>query len=134
MQISIFEEVKQLNFPFGSYAVVGGGVMEAHGIRNHGDVDIIVTREFVEKLKNHGWELVHGKNNVIKKGNYEIDVDFKYGDYQPDHEGLIRDAEIIKGVPFMRLEELIKFKKALGRDKDKKDIALVKRYLIKQKI
>lgn len=44
---------------------------------------------------------------------------------------MIRNAEIIEGVPFIRLSELIKFKMALGRDKDKKDIELIEQYLIK---
>jgi hypothetical protein len=47
---------------------------------------------------------------------------------------LIRNAEIIDGVPFIKLDELIKFKKALGRDKDKKDVELIEQYLIKTKI
>jgi hypothetical protein len=134
MQISIFEEVKKLNFPFGNYAVIGGGVMEAHGIRNHGDVDIIVTREFFEKLKNDGWKLVQGKNNILKKGNYEVDADYRYGKYQPNQKELIKNAEIINDFPFIKLEELIKFKQALDRDKDKKDIELINNYLANKAI
>ncbi|MEX0651862.1 MAG: hypothetical protein WD509_00220 [Candidatus Paceibacterota bacterium] len=40
--MNIFERVKRLNFPFGEYVVVGGGVMEAYGLRNAGDLDIVV--------------------------------------------------------------------------------------------
>jgi len=131
---SIFDEVKKLNFPSDQYAVIGGGVMSAHGIRNYGDIDLIVIRDLFEKLKTQGWTPVQGKNNVLKNGNYEVDVDYKYQEYQPDHEELIRNAEVIDGVPFIRLNELIKFKKALGRDKDKKDVELIEQYLIKHKI
>lgn len=132
--MSIFEDVKKLNLPKGKYAVVGSGVMSAHDIRSHNDVDLIVTKDLFKVLKNSGWCDVSNRNSVLKKDNYEIDSDFKYGEYHPDHEELIRDAEIIEGVPFIRLDELIKFKKALGRDKDKKDIDLIEQYLIKQKI
>ena len=116
------------------YAVVGSGVMSAHDIRPHHDVDLIVTKNLFETLKNDGWQSVPNRNSVLKNGNYEVDVDYKYGEYHPDHNGLIRNAEIIDGVPFIRLGELIKFKKALGRDKDKKDIELIEQYLIKNKI
>lgn len=131
---NIFDEVKNLNFPPGQYAVIGGGVMSAHGIRNYGDIDLIVNRDLFEKLKKQGWTPVQGKKNVLKNGNYEVDADYKYGAYQPDHEELIRNAEIIEGVAFIRLNELIKFKRALGRDKDKKDVELIEQYLIKKKI
>ncbi len=132
--MTIFEEVKKLNLPIGQYAVVGSGVMSAHDIRLHHDVDLIVTKNLFEILKDSGWQSVPNRNSVLKNGNYEVDADYKYGEYQPDHDGLIGNAEIIEGVPFIRLSELIKFKMALGRDKDKKDIELIEQYLIKQKI
>ena len=132
--MTIFEDVKKLNLPIGQYAVVGSGVMSAYGIRPHHDVDLIVTKNLFVILKNSGWQSVPNRNGVLKSGNYEVDADYKYRENQPDHDELIRNAEIIEGVPFIRLSELIKFKTALGRDKDKKDIELIEQYLIKQKI
>ena len=132
--MTIFEDVKKLNLSIGQYAVVGSGVMSAHGIRPHHDVDLIVTKNLFEILKNSGWHSVPNRDSVLKKDNYEADADYKYGEYLPDHDELIRNAEIIEGVPFIRLSELIKFKTALGRDKDKKDVELIEQYLIKQKI
>ena len=132
--MTIFEEVKKLNLPVDQYAVVGSGVMSAHGIRPHHDVDLIVTKNLFEVLKNNRWQSVPNRNSILKKDNYEVDADYKYGEYQPNHEELIRNAEIIESVPFISLSELIKFKKALGRDKDKKDIELIEQYLIKKKI
>jgi len=40
--MNIFERVKKLNLPLGEYVVIGGGILEALGIRNTNDVDIIV--------------------------------------------------------------------------------------------
>jgi len=132
--MTIFEEVKKLNLPVDQYAVVGSGVMSAYGIRPHHDVDLIVTKNLFGVLKNNGWQGVPNRNSVLKKDNYEVDADYKYGEYQPNHEELIRNVDIIEGVPFISLSELIKFKKALGRDKDNKDIELIEQYLIKKKI
>ncbi len=128
--MTIFDEVKKINLPLGQYAVVGSGVMSAHGIRQHGDVDLIVTTELFEKLKKGGWEMSKEKKNVIKYGNYEADIDCKYGEYQPNSKELIETAEIINGIPFIKLDEVIKFKKALNRDKDKNDIQLINNYLM----
>ena len=128
--MTIFEEVRKLDLPIGQYAVVGSGVMSAYGIRQHKDVDLIITISLFEKLKDCGWELSKDKKNVIKHGNYEADINYKYGEYQPDSSKLIETAQIINGIPFINLDEVVKFKKALDRDKDRDDIELISNYLM----
>lgn len=130
--MTIFEEVEKLNLPIGQYAVVGSGVMSAYGIRQHGDVDLIITPDLFDILKDSGWELSKNKKNVIKSGNYEADIDYKYGEYNPNPKELIETAEIINGIPFIKLDEVIKFKKALNRDKDQDDIKLINNYLMNE--
>jgi hypothetical protein len=51
------------------------------------------------------------------------------GDYIGDTNKLIKEADIIGGFPFIKLEEPAKFKKELGRPKDLKDIKLINDYL-----
>jgi large subunit ribosomal protein L21 len=45
----------------------------------------------------------------------------------------IKEANIINGISFMNLHELVKFKKALGREKDLVDVGLVEEYWKKVK-
>lgn len=52
--MNIFDHVKSLNLPFGEYVVIGSGVMSAHGIRQHKDVDLLVTPALYETLKKDG--------------------------------------------------------------------------------
>ena len=42
---------------------------------------------------------------------------------------VIRNSEIIDGVPFMSLNDLMELKRAMGREKDLKDIELIIEYL-----
>lgn len=49
-------------------------------------------------------------------------------EYSTTTEEAIQTATIIDGIPFMNLNELCKFKEALGRDKDFKDIELIREY------
>lgn len=84
--MTILEDVKKLNFSKGEYAVVGGGVICVHGIRPHQDIDLIVTKRLFKKLKNNGWQNVLHKKNVLRKDIYEVDADYRYGEYQPDQE------------------------------------------------
>ncbi len=42
---------------------------------------------------------------------------------------LIENAEIIDGLAFVRLEEVLKWKKSRNKEKDQKDIELIENYL-----
>ena len=42
---------------------------------------------------------------------------------------LFNDSELINGHKFVKLKYVIIWKKALGRDKDKRDVELIKDYL-----
>lgn len=55
------------------------------------------------------------------------------GNYLGDTDSLIKNADIINGFPFIQLEEFIKFKRELGREKDFEDIKLMEEYLDKIK-
>jgi hypothetical protein len=134
--MNIFEEVKKLNLPMEEYVVVGSGPMVAREIRDFKDIDILVSEKLYDELIKSGWEIVEvegvgGKFKVLKKDIFEVNTTLWHGDYKPDNKNLINQAEIICGVPFLQIEELIKFKTALGREKDLKDIELINNYLKK---
>jgi hypothetical protein len=132
--VNIFKEVKELNLPIGEYIVVGSGPMAARGIRECKDIDILVSEKLYNKLVAEDWRIVEiagvtRKLMVLKKGLFEINKDLKFGKYNPETQNLINNAEIINGIPFLSLPELIKFKTALGRQKDFDDIKLIEKYL-----
>lgn len=134
--MDIFKKLKQLNFPLGQYVVVGGA-MAAHGIREAQDLDILVTPRLYEKLIVDGYkqclcdECVRTSRIMLNKDDVDILPNFMFGDYIGDTKKLIRDADMIKGFPFIELKEFMKFKKQLDREKDFVDIKLMKVYLMK---
>lgn len=133
--MNIIQKIKELNFPQGQYVVVGSGILDVLGIRKATDIDIAVTKELHQKLKESGeWE-EHKRYELIrvflKKDVYEIIPQLNWEDYDTTTEEAISSATIIEDIPFMNLNELIKFKTALGREKDFKDIELIKEYLNK---
>ncbi|MBP6911795.1 MAG: hypothetical protein KBB88_01165 [Candidatus Pacebacteria bacterium] len=130
--MNIIEKIKELNFPKGQYVVVGSGILDVLGIRKSNDIDIAVTESLHKKLKESGeWE-EHKRYEMIrvflKKDVYEIIPQLNWEDYDTTTEEAISSATIIEDIPFMNLNELIKFKTALGREKDFKDIELIKEY------
>jgi hypothetical protein len=66
----------------------------------------------------------HGKL-FLKAPDMDIISRLDWDAYPTTVEQAIATAEIIKGYPFLNVAETIKFKRALGREKDFRDIALL---------
>ena len=133
--MNIIERVKKLNFPFGEYVIIGGGVLDALGIRATNDVDAAVTQKLFKELRATGeWEeeAKHGKI-FLKRSDVDINPDISWSEYPTTNEEAISSAIVVDGIPFMNLEELKRFKLASGREKDITDIKLIEEYLQKIK-
>jgi len=133
--MNIFQRVKQLGFPLGKYVVVGG-VMEAYGIRQANDIDIVVANDLFHKLIQNGWVMcdcdacTNSSKKIIKGDGVDILSEYSCGEaYKANTEQLIKNADLIDGVPFIGLTELRKWKQVNGREKDLKDIKLIDAYL-----
>lgn len=141
--MSIFDRVRKLNFPAGKYVVVAGGVLEAHGIREANDLDIVAEADFYDELWHGDWKACECEKHkyLVKKilvsllwpEEVEIAPDYSVGEYSADPKKLLEGADIIDGLPFARLEEVLKWKKAARREKDIKDIELIDVYLAKSR-
>lgn len=129
--MNIIQEIKELNFPSHKYVVVGSGILDILGIRTASDIDIAVTSDLHKKLREIGkWKEEERYGHIfLKKDVFEIIPQLDWVDYKTTTEEANKSALFIEGVPFMNLDELIKFKIALGREKDFKGIELIKNYL-----
>lgn len=130
---NILEEIKKLNFPTNQYVIVGSGIMSVLGIRESNDIDIAVLPELHKKLcADNTWKQEERYKKIfLVKESVEIIPELSWGDYLTTTREAIESATVIEGVPFLNLEELKKFKRALGREKDLKDIELIDDYLKK---
>jgi hypothetical protein len=134
--MNIITQVKSLELPEGQHIVVGSGIMSAYGIREHKDIDLLVTHSLYEKLKALGWkvETMNGIFEFVSNGIFGASPEIiTLPNYKPNLEELLKNAEIINDIPFMSLNDLMDFKKALGREKDLKDIELVQKYLAERR-
>ena len=132
--MNILERVKALHLPDGEYAVIGSGILAAKKIREAKDIDLVVTEKLLNELRARGWKRIwffRGMlyRKLIRSGDAEAFSNVHYKKYNHSAEEIIRGAEHIDGIPFMSLGELIEFKKALGREKDIRDIQLIEEYL-----
>ncbi len=128
--MNMITKIKELNFPPSEYVVIGSGILGALHIRDINDIDISVTKDFHKKLRETGmWKEDERYGKIfLTKENIEINPELNWEHYTTTTEEAIRSAQIIDSIPFMNLDELCKFKMALGREKDFEDIKLIKKY------
>ena len=116
--------IKRLNsFPYdkGEYWVITGSAMVLYGIREmtH-DIDIGCTSRMADQLEKDGYVpsiTESGKRKFIIGDDIEIFENWKYG-----------SVERIDDIPVLSLDGLIEMKISLGREKDIKDITLIKEF------
>lgn len=133
--MNIIKEVKKLKFPRGEYVVVGSGILSVLNLRKAKDIDIAVTAPLLKKLRASGrWKEVIRYNKVfLERKKVDIITRLNWNKYSTTTAKAIKTAVIIDGVYFLNIRETIKFKTALGRAKDFRDIKLLKKYLLKNK-
>lgn len=127
--MTIAEQVKTLGLPVGSFAVFGSGPMIVRGMRESGDIDIIVTEVLFKEIEKDPTWVAHEMRDHhpgLKRGMFEIFYTWAPGAW--DVEQLIREAELFDGVPFVRLESVIEWKQLRDSDKDREDLGLIEAF------
>ncbi|MBU1180187.1 nucleotidyltransferase domain-containing protein [Patescibacteria group bacterium] len=129
----LFQRVKELKLPIGKYALFGSAPLGIRKLKDCHDIDIVVTEDLWNEYKSKNWEIKtmpHGSQYLL---NNEIELwkDWKPGNW--DIQELIDEAEMIDGIPFVKLEYVIEWKRKNGREKDLKDIETIEKLLRTQK-
>lgn len=132
--MNIIQKIKELNLPKDQYVVICSGIMDVLGIRKANDIDLAVTKSLHQKLRDTGeWEEFEEYGKIfLKKDVFEINGELNWEKYNTTTEEAIRTSLIIEGIPFLNLEETIKLKIASGREKDIRDVELIREYLKKK--
>lgn len=132
--MDIYEAVKSLNLPINKYLVFAGAAMVGYGIvEDTDDIDLCVTDDLYEQLKNGGWkeEIKSDGLKTLHKNNVEATVRWGYGKYDISVKALISSSRVINGVRFIGIKELLEYKRITNREIDKKDAELIEKFLKK---
>lgn len=136
--MSIFDLLDNLNFNSDEYVVVGGAVLEAHGIRFTNDIDIVVLERLFDECKIKGWiesVTLSGKPKLKRYiedysiSKIELYLDVNTAGFSPSTNELIQRSNLINGFRFISLNDLLAFKKAYGRPKDLLDTQVIESIL-----
>jgi len=124
------DQLRRLGYPLNRMLIVGSGTMALLGIKENDDIDIW-TDEFVYKKVSQDKRFVSKKvgNDTVfetKDGNIEI------GKSLPCTKGSVKNylkrAIIIYGVHFKSVDDVIAWKKCMGRPKDRQHLKLLYQY------
>ena len=127
---NLFQKAKDLNLPIGKYALFGSTPMGIRGLKECEDIDIIVSEDLWSLYKsNPDWKFGKTENGSEFLANGDVEFWHTWTPWYPNVDGLIAEAEIIDGLPFVRLEEVLSWKKAYAREKDFKDVEIIEKYL-----
>ena len=117
----LFDLLRSLELPIGDYAIFGSGPLIIRGvIEATNDLDVV--------SRNAAWRRAGSLGEIVVLpedgaevvscfgGAITVGTSWLYGDFDIDE--LIDTAEIIAGLPFVRLEHVVAYKRIAARPKD----------------
>lgn len=111
--------LRALDWPKEDYWVVAGGAMVLYGLRPETrDVDLGCTTARADALVEAGVPFKHMDDGSGRW--FTLD-----GDVEVFENWLVDRVETVEGIPVVSLKGLREMKRALGREKDQRDIALI---------
>ena len=116
MQIVILKKLKEFNLDSSKYLVISGAAMVLLGIKETTkDIDLAVSKNYYDYLINN-YSCTIDRLNEFKHLCYNLDV-LNFGiDYYS------KQYEEVEGIRVQKVEDIIKLKRFLNREKDKEDI------------
>ncbi len=130
MNKELFARLRELNLPPGKYAVFGSGQLGIRNLKECHDLDVIVAEDLWNEYRyKSDWKLLkmHHGSEFLERNGIELWKDWKPGQW--NIEDLIQRAEIIDDLPFVTIDDVLKWKKLSGREKDLTDIKTLNNYL-----
>jgi hypothetical protein len=129
-RLEVLHAIGALGLHCADYVVVGGAAMTIRGIRDTGDIDLVVTPELFDHLARVGWHKKLRPNGKpgLRLGDIEAYLDVNTRAFERSTTWLLQHAEVIEGVPCVDLDTLTGWKRSYGREKDRRDVALLESF------
>ncbi|WP_433298907.1 hypothetical protein ACQP2F_44775 [Actinoplanes sp. CA-030573] len=128
----LFQRLRRLRLPAEHCAVFGSGPLVAHGIKaSAGDLDVLARGPAWERALALGTPVVpaSGYGEMVELEGGRIQIFNAWTSPSWDTDSLIDGADVIDGIRFVTLAEVLRWKEAAGRAKDVPDIELLRRAL-----
>nr|WP_221377729.1 hypothetical protein [Actinoplanes polyasparticus] len=125
---------KELGLDSRDFVIFGSGPLLAHGLRDEvRDLDVVARGETWDRVRVHQEGKPRPGNingaSVVEFCGGHIQFSRGWISDEYDADELIDHAEHFEGLPFARLDDVLRYKKTLRRSKDRLDIAALSREL-----
>ena len=118
----INRRMNELAFPAEDYWVITGGAMVLHGFRDEThDIDLGCTKKLADRLEEDGY-----LTDRYPDGRRELHIG---DDVEIFEDWLSGSIVSVGGVSVISVDGLIEMKRSLGREKDLRDIELIREKL-----
>lgn len=126
--------LRRLRFDPEDFVIFGSAPLLAHGLRHRiSDLDVVARGAVWTKacaMTRHGIKSgPYSQAPMVTFAEGSIEISRQWIDDSWDVDELIDDADVIGGLRFARLSEVLAYKRLLGRDKDLADIPMLERYI-----
>lgn len=131
-----FDALRKWQLPINQYVIIGSGPLGIRNIKTIGDIDILVSPELwatlVEKYgiaDENGIRKIVFPDGIVEAFGEGSFYSFQQLPQDPALNDRIKNAEIMEGLPFDTLENVLYYKRKQGREKDLKDIYLIEQWM-----
>lgn len=128
----LINELDKLGFPVDQFVVVSSGALAVRGIREARDLDILVSASLWSDLEKRYPVMEEVGMKKIEFGDF-IEIlgggSFFHDESIATYDQIFDTADVLDGRRFINLKLLRKFKVKMGREKDKKDVELIDKFL-----
>ena len=134
--MDIIKVTRGLNFPEADYIIIGGAAMAIRKIKETSDIDILVSQDLLKILRNskewsHHLRILANEEAGLVNKEKTVELYPEIANNSISFEELKLGQEVIEGIPVANLNHIIKIKQFYAREKDFKDIAIIRKYLEK---
>jgi hypothetical protein len=129
-KVNHINELRKLGLPLNRMLIVGSGTLALFGIRSNKDIDLWVTNDVFKKMSRHK-DLVPVRKNgrlFYETKNGHIEASNSMPCTKESLEKYLKRAIIVDGIYFKSVNDLINWKKCMGRSKDLNDIKMLEKY------
>ena len=130
--MNITQRVAALDLPAGKFVIIGSGILDALGLREAMDIDLVLESALFEELRASGEWVEQQKHDelVLYSPNGDAEAWLSWGsEGKPNFDDLYNGSMVIGGVHFTSPERTIIEKQKMNRPKDIADIALLEAYI-----
>lgn len=125
----LFDLLRSLHLPAGEYAIFGSGPLLVRGIiARAGDLDVICRGAAWEAARRLGPLTEQHGVPVVSLFDGQVTLGCKWAVGEVDESSLISTAEVIDGLPFVRLEHVVAYKRIIDRPKDREHLRRLAQY------